>query len=187
MDKKQLRKEAKDFRRSITKDMAKESSRAIMDRLFSLPCMVDADVVFSFVSTKDEISTYDIMNEVLRQGKVLAVPLVIGKDMVFQRILSLEELKEGYYGIFEPENQKDRVMIPSHKDIILVPGLLYDRRGYRIGYGGGFYDKYFEKYPDGIRIGVLYHGQLRNQIEEEPFDQPLDCLITELECIEITH
>lgn len=177
--KNQIRNRAKAYRAALTTEEIIQNSRAIADRLFDSPEYKNAANIFCYVHTRTEVCTDVIMKRVWLDGKKLFVPLVTGKDMIFIRIGSEEELAIGSFGILEPVYDENNVSVPGRSDVILVPGLAFDETRARIGYGGGFYDRYFAVHPEGIRIGLAFSGQIVENTEPEPFDERMDRIITE--------
>ena len=140
---------------ALRKDAA---DAAIRQRLEGLPLWKDATLLLSFVSYRDEIDTHTIISDALAQGKKVAVPLCdsASRSMTFRYIESLDELEPGIHGIPEPLPTAPIVKLSEMLgSICLVPGLVFDGAGYRIGYGGGFYDRFLAFYP-GDKIGLAY-------------------------------
>lgn len=183
MMKKEIRNEAKAYRASLTTEEIIQNSRVIADRLFDTSEYKNAGRVFCYVHTRTEVRTDEIMRQIRRDEKELFVPLVMGKNMAFIRISHETELTVGSFGILEPVYDENRVSEPGETDVILVPGLAFDKTKARIGYGGGFYDRYFASHREGIRIGLAFSGQIVETAEPEPFDERMHRIITENEIL----
>lgn len=177
--KQEIRNRAKAYRASLTTEEILQNSRAIANRLFDTLDYQNAGNVFCYVHTRTEVRTDEIMRRVWQDEKKLFVPLVMGKNMVFICIRDESELTIGSFGIREPVYDKCRVLAPDESDIVLVPGLAFDLAAARVGYGGGFYDRYFAANPKGIRIGLAFSGQIVEDAKPEPFDEKMNRIITE--------
>lgn len=144
-----------------------------------------AGLVLSYVSMGSEISTRDIIDDALSKGKTVAVPYCIPgtKDMDFYKISSVNELKEGSFGILEPEPEETRRITEYSNSICILPGLVFDRYGYRIGYGGGYYDRFLaDKYSCGqntAKVGICYSSLVRLRLKTDKYDIPADYVVTD--------
>ena len=177
--KKKLRKEALAKRKEMPAEERKEKSRRITEHILQSEVYQKAKSVFSFVSMGTEAETRGILKQAWKDGKIVAVPkMKQGREMVFLKIESLADVKEGRFGVMEPVTQEER--IPKAGDLFLVPGALFDRNKNRIGYGGGFYDTYFEKHQGYRKIGLAFSEQIsETAIPTEVNDIPLDDIVTE--------
>lgn len=186
MRKQDIRKIIKRKREELNKSIKKELDLRIMNNFFNSGYINESNVIFIYVNMESEINTVDIINKLLDMGKRVAVPKVLpgNKEMVALEIKSLYDLNEsGAFGILEPDMTKKDV--GSEVDLIILPGLAFDRRGYRVGYGGGFYDKFLDKYDKVKRISLCYNFQIIENIPEEDFDEAIDVMITEDKIIAI--
>lgn len=180
MRKQDIRKIIKRKREELDRDIKKELDLRIMNNFFNSNYVNNSNVIFIYVNMESEINTVDIINKLLDMGKRVAVPKVLSKnkEMVALEIKSLSDLNEsGAFGILEPDMSKKDV--GNEVDLIILPGLAFDRRGFRVGYGGGFYDKFLEKYDKVQRISLCYNFQIIENIPEEDFDEAIDVIITE--------
>ena len=155
-----------------------EISRRITDRLLLCPEWREAETVFCYVGTTNELDTMGILHSVLLEGKKLAVPKIEGKStMSARRLLDLNELVPGVMGIPEPGDGTE--IIPKEKpDLIIVPGLAFDTEGYRLGYGGGYYDKYLSGLSCHT-IGLCPESRLLKLVPREPHDKRVSIILTE--------
>lgn len=164
---------------ALRKDAA---DAAIRQRLEGLPLWKDATLLLSFVSYRDEIDTHTIISDALAQGKKVAVPLCdsASRSMTFRYIESLDELEPGIHGIPEPLPTAPIVKLSEMLgSICLVPGLVFDGTGHRIGYGGGYYDRFLAFYP-GDKIGLAYTMQLSNNpLPASVSDVPVDLIVSD--------
>lgn len=187
MRKQDIRKIIKRKREDLNRDIKEKLDVKIMDNFFNSEYISKSDVIFIYVSMESEINTINMINKLLDMGKRVAVPKVISdkKEMVALEIKSLSELNEsGAFGILEPDMSKKN--IGDEVDLVIVPGLAFDKRGYRVGYGGGFYDKFLEKYNTIRRVCLCYNFQIIDNIPYEDFDEKVDVIITEDELIKIS-
>lgn len=138
---------------------------------------IQARVIYTYVSYRAEADTRNLIDQAWKDGKIVAVPRVSGTDMDFYQIYSREDLEPGIMGILEPKNHCKKMQEES--TVMIVPGAVFDRNGYRIGYGGGFYDRYLEKYPNHLLAALAYECQLTDKIPIEPWDKKIDYIITE--------
>ena len=140
-----------------------------------------AETIFLYTSYKNEVGTKKLIQKLLSMGKKVALPRVREKEMDFFLIRSWEELVLGYQGILEPDGA-GQIVVPTKNDVMLLPGVVFDHKGNRIGYGGGYYDKYLDQQKENLPclIGLGYEMQLFSDIiPTEPQDKSLDFIVTE--------
>lgn len=179
--KRDIRKMMTALRAAMSEKERAEAGRIIAARLFSSKVYEDAGTVCCYASFGSEVPTEEIIEESLRRGKCAAVPKVTGKQkMKFALIHSMADLKAGFHGIPEPESWCREIPKCGSKLLVIVPGVVFDRAGNRIGYGGGYYDSYL-KQADCIKVGVAFDFQCVEQIVPEVHDVPVDYIITEKE------
>ena len=176
MDKKELRRHFTEVRKkagSVDKDIR------IADRLLALNEVADADTVLLFASFGSEINTWDIAEKLLDSGKTIAFPLCHENGiMSFHCIQQLSQLKTGAYGIREPDGSLPCPVI-SDDTICIVPGLAFTEKGARLGYGGGFYDRFIQKYPDMSTIALAYEDMITQALPSERHDAAVKYIVTE--------
>ena len=164
-----------------------EKSLAISKRLFGMDEFKKSKTVFCFLSTFFEVQTEKIIRESLRLGKQVLVPLLDpeGKNLQASRIPSMDiDFMIGKYGIKQPTLKLRDMVSFSNIDFVVVPGLAFDNIGNRIGYGSGFYDKFFKKISSGVtRVAVSYDFQLLNLVPHSDLDEPVHFLITETQAL----
>ncbi len=176
MDKKVLRKEY--FKKRADIQNREEKSEVIRKRLRELDIYKNAKSVFIFISYKSEVNTHEMIKMIKEDGKKLLVPLVIGKEMIATEIDGIEDLSPNKMGILEPK-KGDPV---TDVDLTITPGLAFDKDGYRLGYGGGFYDKFFEKI-DTTSLAIGFDEQRTESVPHEDYDKKVDYLLTDKEFI----
>ncbi len=184
-DRQTLRRQVLERRRSQSPEEQEEKSRRIMENLLSLPETDQAETIFAYVNFRDEVRTTGFIDRCLAMGKVVSVPLTIVRPpgLLAVRITDpAGDLTPGYCGIPEPlpELAVRQSVDPDAIDLVLVPGSVFDSRGGRLGYGGGFYDRFLcHQAPRAKRIGLAYEMQVVDRVPVEPHDQPMDMVVTE--------
>ena len=178
MDKQTLRKQIREAKRSVPFSEKERRSAAIMHQVEQLPRFLEAKVVLLYWSMVDEVQTHDFVNRWYRQ-KTLLLPCVDGDDLLLRQYTGPECLKAGeQFGIGEPTGpvytQVDQV------EMLVVPGVAFDRKGNRMGRGRGFYDRLLKSTPNAYKVGVAFDFQMLDDIPMEPFDVPMDDVITEI-------
>lgn len=177
-DKQQLRRYYREARRALSADEKQVIDRGITANLLKSNLYRDAACIFCYVSTKDEIDTTAILEQSLADGKTLCVPLC-GRagEMSARRIRSLNELQSGAYGILEPRSDAPEIA-PDSISLVIVPALSCDRDGYRLGYGGGYYDRFLAR-AHAVTAALCAESRLTDKLPREPFDLPCNYIITE--------
>lgn len=177
MTKKELRKELISRRKNMDKSYRVISDEMIYNNLIACSEIAAASVILTYISTEIEVDTVRFIKEMLSLGKTVAAPRCEGKNMRFIKISGLDDLKEGAFGIPEPKGNEE--IADFSKAVCITPALSFNENGYRLGYGGGFYDRFSEKFG-GISVGICYESFM-GEIPLEEFDRPVDILITEKE------
>ncbi len=164
------------------------ATRAVVDaqvrsRLESFDLYREAPLVLAYVSYNNEVDTLAVIESALASGKRVGVPRVNAKahTMVFFEIASVGDLTKGYRGILEPGAEFDSPLSTTDfiGSVCLVPGLVFDAEGHRIGYGGGYYDRFLPFYP-GDKVALARATQVSsNPLPSEPCDVPVDFIVTE--------
>ncbi len=184
--KKDIRKQYIDIRNGLDKQRGLQYSQSIAGRLAELECVLQAVNVMCFVSFGSEVYTHSVIKDWLLEGKNVFVPCIESaldgvRRMHAVKIRDFGELsKAGSYGIPEPPLVQGNIAAPESLDVIVVPGSVFDLDKNRLGYGGGFYDKYLAGVSDKCKkIGVCYDFQVIEHIPHDEHDIPLDMLVTE--------
>lgn len=188
MDKKQMRAFALAKRDALTKKQREADSEKIISRLMSLSAYQKADAILTYVSFRSEVDTFPLIHSALAEKKAVFAPKVLGREMAFFKISSVNDLREGYRGILEPEETLSYDDWNSQSVLICLPGAAFDRNRHRIGYGGGFYDRYLsktkEKPPGTVATAALaFSCQIFEEIPWEVHDIRPACIVTERETI----
>ena len=179
--KKSLRIEAKRFRESLDKDEKRLKDELIFDKLVSLEEFKNAKTILCYYSTEIEVDTLKFIDFALKIGKKVALPKCVNEngDMRFYYINSTDSLVDGFFGIKEPSSDSEEYVENSDSDICLVPALMIDESGYRLGYGKGYYDKFLIDFK-GIKCVLCYNENVVEKLPiYESFDVKSDVSITD--------
>ncbi|WP_194191763.1 5-formyltetrahydrofolate cyclo-ligase [Clostridium chrysemydis] len=172
-------------KRDLNKEENSLKDSKIFNELISLNSYKRAKKIFIYIGFGSEINTKDLIEIMLKEGKEVFVPKVIEKEMIALKITSLSNLIESKFKILEPVGEKSDID-GEEFDLIIMPGVAFDRIGNRIGYGGGYYDKYLKDISSDIKkVALAYELQLVEEIETEEHDLKVDSIITENEVIDI--
>jgi 5-formyltetrahydrofolate cyclo-ligase len=138
------------------------------------------EILVCFVSTAIEVDTHKLIRHALDNGKAVAVPRCIDGTslMQFYLINSLDDLEPGSFSVLEPIVDRCKKIDEFVHSVCIVPGLGFDMKGYRLGYGKGYYDRFLEGYKDKT-IGICYNSCLKNLLPHGKYDKPVDILISE--------
>ena len=173
-----IRKQMKQLRADMTRTERFEKSMQIFEKLITVPEFKRADRIYTYVSMDNEIDTIMLIDYSLSIEKRVFVPSVSGKDMEFYEISDISELSPGYMGIYEPDiNGKEPDY--SRTGFMCMPGLAFDRSYNRIGYGGGFYDRYLSVENKLYKAALAYEAQLLESIPAQDGDVRPDMIVTE--------
>ena len=178
MNKSELRERVKKLRRMITAEEIEVKSADITKTLFSLKTMKDAGTVMAYLPAFKEVDTRGIIERLLETGKKIVVPISNTADFTItpSYIDGMNGLKKGAYGILEPIEVREAVL--ADVDVILVPGIVFDERCSRCGFGKGYYDRLLDG-CSAVKIGLCYDFQVVREIETDANDIPMDMVITE--------
>lgn len=185
-EKQVFRKRALKRRAEITN--RQEKSVQIAKNLFATQMYQNADMIFAYMAYRSEAETMPVLEQAFAAHKCVAVPRVLLSDakqengtMVFCHIASLGDCVKGAYGILEPREDCP-VVQPDENSLILVPGCAFTRNGLRMGYGGGYYDRYLQLHPKTVTIGYAFEEQIYDAIPSEEYDRQLDFVVTQKKC-----
>ena len=175
MDKSALRRTIREKKRAMTDQQIESASAELAERLFAHPAYQQAKALYGYLSYNQEVRTAAILERAQRDGKRVAVPKVYGDEMKFLWLEDLAAVAPGAYGI--PEPVADGPVAGDPAALVLMPGLAFDREGHRMGYGGGFYDKYLAAHPGHPTLALCYGFQMLPHLETEAHDLPVDYVI----------
>ena len=158
-------------------------SRRVWERVAALSCYQHARVVLGYMAFDHEVLTDGLMQQAMASGKQLVLPMVLGdrQDMALYVIEDLGcDVAPGYRGILEPQPQRTRAVAPETLELALIPGIAFDLRGGRLGFGTGFYDRLLSRLPQGIpTVGLAFDFQVIPRLPLQPHDMLLDAIATE--------
>ncbi|MDP4103894.1 MAG: 5-formyltetrahydrofolate cyclo-ligase [Bacillota bacterium] len=180
MDKKQLRIKLKETLSNLSKPSYEELSKQISHQLYRDEDWNQANIIGITISKFPEVDTYQIIRKAWEMGKTIAVPKCYPKEkkMSFRIISDFSQLESVFYGLLEPIEEKTKHINPENIDLIIVPGLGYTKEGYRLGFGGGYYDRYLKDYS-GKTISLAFQSQIIPAFKTENFDIPVAKIITD--------
>ena len=175
MDKSALRKEIREKKRAMTEEQIQAASRRLGELFCACDAYKQAKTIYGYLPYNQEVRTVPMLEQALRDGKQVAVPKVMGDEMRFIYMTDLSQVEKGYAGI--PEPVADGPVAEDTTALVLMPGLAFDPQGHRIGYGGGFYDRFLAAEPNHPTVALCYDFQLLPALETEEFDIPVDCVL----------
>ncbi|RKD23199.1 5-formyltetrahydrofolate cyclo-ligase [Ammoniphilus oxalaticus] len=167
-------------------DVRQAKSSLIVEQILRNTLYQKSKLLFSFVPFDHEIDLRSLLEQALADGKQVAIPLadMKNKQMTLYYFERWDQLQPGVYGILEPDPLRSKQVDPSEIDLIVMPGVGFDRKGGRIGYGGGFYDRFLAKLdPRPPLLAPCFSEQLMEEAPMEEHDFRVDLIITEQETI----
>ena len=181
MKKEEIRRKYKKVRKNVSnKD---ELSFLITNKIKTTNEYKCANIVCIYLNLEDEVDTSYIIRDALDSGKIVGVPIIYNSCMQFYKIQSLdEEMKINHFGIREPIKNSDYLISPSSINLFIIPGICFDLENNRVGFGGGYYDKYLgQSELNAFKIGICYKKQISvvDVIEVDDFDIKMDLVIHE--------
>jgi 5-formyltetrahydrofolate cyclo-ligase len=190
-DREALRQKILGARDGLSDKARQAKSISAMQNFWTLPGMQQWSTLFIYVNFRSEVETLELIKKCINRDIRVAVPLV---DASAVRMIPLlikdpeQDLVPGYYNIPEPDPKKSLRLEPGEIDAAVIPGSVFDIHGGRLGYGGGYYDRFLlNDAPQAKRIGLAFELQVVDKVPLEPHDQPLDILITEERIVNITR
>lgn len=175
MDKQALRRQIREQKRSMTPEQIEIASRKLGELFAASQLYQQAKTIYGYLPYNQEVRTVPMLQRALEDGKRVAVPKCYGDEMRFIYMDDLSKVESGYCGI--PEPIADDPVADDPTALVLMPGLAFTKRGDRMGYGGGFYDKFLASEPDHPTLALCYEFQMVEQIPTEAFDIPVDCVL----------
>ena len=175
MDKKELRRAIRERKRAMTLDEIESRSRKLGELFAASEAYQKARTIYGYLPYNQEVRTVPMLERALAEGKRVAVPKCYGDEMKFIYLDDLTQVEKGYAGIPEPIADGPIADVPQA--LVLMPGLAFDPAGHRIGYGGGFYDKFLAQEPEHPTLALCYEFQMLEHLETEEFDVPVDTVL----------
>lgn len=188
--KRALRAHFRQLRRELAPDLRREADARIEERLAILPAFAQADVVLTYLDMGSEVRTHGIIEHAWAVGKIVALPRCVPgtHEMAWYCVESFGGLVRSRFGVEEPDPVQARQLVldGGKRAVALVPGLTFDERGYRLGYGGGFYDRFLADF-DGVSVGLCREVQMSDDLRAagvvDAFDLPVQLVATEARTI----
>lgn len=175
MNKQELRSCIRQKKRAMTEEEIVTKSRRLGELFAATEAYQTAKTIYGYLPYNQEVRTVPMLERALRDGKRVAVPKCYGDEMRFIYLTDLTQVARGYAGI--PEPVADEPVAEDKTALVLMPGLAFDPRGHRIGYGGGFYDKFLAAEPEHPTLALCYDFQVLPALETEEFDIPVDLVL----------
>ena len=182
IEKAALRKHLLEKRDATSAELRGIASEKIHENLKRNSSFINAQNIACYFPIGSEINTYDIMLDILKQGKNLLLPRIIDDDIQFYIVSNLEKLEKGSFEIMEPKDSCDRA---KKIDCVLIPTVGVSKSGVRLGYGKGYYDR-FLSLIDAVKISLTYSKQIVKSIPNESHDVKIDWIVTEDENVKIS-
>ena len=175
MDKKELRSQIRAMKRAMTEEQIVDAGVKLGELFAATKQYKEAKTIYGYLPYNQEVRTVPMLEKALADGKRVAAPKVYGDEMRFIYITDMSRIEKGYAGIPEPID--DEPVADDPTALVLMPGLAFDLKGHRIGYGGGFYDRFLAAEPNHPTVALCYDFQMFPQLETEEFDIPVDCVL----------
>ena len=175
MDKKELRAQIRQQKRAMTEEQIVSKSEALGRLFLASDAYKNARTIYGYLPYNQEVRTTAMLRQALADGKRVAVPKCYGDEMRFIYLDDLSKVEKGYCNI--PEPIEDGPIADDPTALVLMPGLAFDPQGHRMGYGGGFYDKFLAAEPDHPTLALCYDFQMLEHLETEAHDIPVDFVI----------
>lgn len=189
MTKAEARRRARAALAALSPAERERAGEAVAARLWTLPALASARAILLYASLPEEVPTDAIAREARRRGMVVTYPRCLPetREMVLHRVASDAEFEPGSYGLREPA-ESCPVLSLAEVDVALVPGLAWDRAGRRLGRGAGYYDRLFAR-PEcrAFRCGLFFAAQELPVLPSDPWDVPLDAVVTERERVRVAN
>ena len=175
MDKKELRRTIRERKRAMTEEEIVTRSKKLGVLFVQSEAYKNAKTIYGYLPYNQEVRTVPMLEQALKDGKKVAVPKVYGDEMKFLYLDDLSKVSKGYAGI--PEPIADEPVADDETALVLMPGLAFDPAGHRIGYGGGFYDKFLAAEPNHPTLALCYEFQMLPELHTEEHDIPVDTVL----------
>ena len=175
MDKCALRCQIRGMKRAMTEEEICSRSARLGELFAASQAYQDAKTIYGYLPYNQEVRTVPMLEQAIRDGKRVAVPKVYGDTMRFLYIEDFSQVTKGYAGI--PEPIADEPIAEDPTALVLMPGLAFTETGDRMGYGGGFYDRFLEQEPNHPTLALCYAFQMVDSLPTEEHDIPVDTVL----------
>ena len=175
MDKTALRREIREKKKAMSMEEIETRSARLGELFAQTEAYKNAETIYGYMPYNQEVRTVPILEQAIRDGKRVAVPKVYGDIMKFIYLEDLTQVEKSDMGI--PEPVADEPVAEDQTALVLMPGLAFDKEGHRIGYGGGFYDKFLMAEPNHPTVALCYDFQMYAHLDTEEFDIPVDMVL----------
>ncbi|NOX24737.1 MAG: 5-formyltetrahydrofolate cyclo-ligase [Deltaproteobacteria bacterium] len=181
---KDLRRETLTRRDKMEVESRRRRSAALVERLWRLPPFAEAGHIFTYINFRSEVETLSLIRQCLARDIVVSAPVTMTAELrlIARRLTDPDRgMRPGYCGIPEPDPAHSAIIDPADIEVVILPGSVFDEYGGRLGYGGGYYDRFLaDEAPQALRIGVAFELQIMEQkLPLMPHDKMLDYLVTE--------
>lgn len=188
----ELRLRHKELRQGMKRCEVVRASAVICEKLYESSWYSVCTWIYGYYPLGNEVDCRSFLEKALTDKKRVALPRMAAEavhtdacHMDFYEITALEQVKEGRFGVLEP--MESCPLVWEHNAVVLVPGVVFDRQGNRYGYGKGYYDRYFARFPELYRAALAYENQMEEQIQVSETDVKMDCIYTERENFLLTE
>lgn len=175
MDKKELRAKIRQQKRAMTEEQIVRASARLGELFVQTAQYQNAKTIYGYLPYNQEVRTVPMLEQALRDGKKVAVPKCYGDEMRFIYMDDLNQVAPGYANI--PEPIADEPIADDKTALVLMPGMAFTKNGDRMGYGGGFYDKFLASEPEHPTVALCYDFQMVESLPTEEYDIPVDCVL----------
>ncbi len=174
--KQELRTAVRQRKKAMTLDEIFHKSNALCRMVLQSEPYRRSKTIYGYLPFNQEVQIFPLLQKALSDGKKVALPKCFGKDMRFILVSDLSRIQCSPFGAPEPSD--DEPVASDETALVIVPGLVFDRHGYRIGYGGGYYDRFLHQEPSHPTIALCYAFQMVDQLNPEPHDVPIDTVFS---------
>ncbi len=187
--KKEIRKKILELKNALSPKEIQDKSNTIFNKLNKIDFYNKANNVMIYVSFGSEVMTKPIIDDSLNKGKRVFIPVTVPKtkQLIISELKDFEkDLQVGHFGVMEPKEEALRPVDPDIIDLVVVPGVAFDKNGYRIGYGGGYYDRFLPRLSERTpKISLAFEMQLIDRVPKDEYDIPVEYILTEKQFIKI--
>ncbi len=182
-----LRGEIKKIRKNLSREEVFEKSKKIKKQLFKIDEFKQANNILFYVSYNNEVNTHEMIKECLSSKKHVIVPITDKENrcLIVSKLEKWDDLEIGAYGILEPKKDAVKEVSIDIIDLVIVPGLVFDLQGHRIGHGMGYYDRLLKQLKNILSVGLAFEYQIIEKIPVDEYDVPVSMIITEDGTIEL--